>query len=408
MIALKKPEILILGAGYGGLMTAVNLQKKLGVDEAHITIINKHDYHYQSTWLHEGAAGTIHQDQIRIPIKDVITQHKVKFLKDTVIEIRPNEKQVILENNKLTYDYLVIGLGFEPETFGIKGLKEHALFIRSINSVRFIREHIEYCFAAYNNESEKRDELLTIVVGGAGFTGIELLGELANRIPELCREFDIDRRKVRLICVEAAPTALPGFNPALVEYAMNQLERKGIEFKIGTAIKECTETSIIVAKDENVEEIKAATVIWAAGVRGNSIVEKSGFEAMRGRVKVNSDLRAPGYDHVFIIGDCALVINEEIDRPYPPTAQIAIQMAETCADNLVALVRGKDNLKEFVPDIKGTVCSLGHDDAMGVVFGEKQLYGAQASIMKKVIDNRYLWKLGGLSLVLKKGKLNFF
>lgn len=405
---MKKPEILILGAGYGGMITAVNLQKKLAVDEAHITLVNKHEYHYQATWLHEGAAGTIHQDKIRIPIKDVIEQHKVKFIKDTVIEIRAEEKRVILENNELTYDYLVIGLGFESETFGIKGLKEYALSIRSINSVRYIREHIEYCFASYNNEPEKRDELLTIVVGGAGFTGIELLGELANRIPELCKEFDIDRQKVRVICVEAAPTALPGFNPALVEYAMNQLERKGIEFKIGTAIKECTETGIIVAKEDKEEVIKASTVIWAAGVRGSSIVEKSGFEAMRGRVKVNSDLRAPGYDNVFIIGDCALVINEEINRPYPPTAQIAIQMADTCAANIIALIRGKGEMQSFVPDIKGTVCSLGHDDAMGVVFGEKQLYGAQASFMKKVIDNRYLWKLGGLSLVLKKGKFNLF
>ncbi|MED4352313.1 NAD(P)/FAD-dependent oxidoreductase [Schinkia azotoformans] len=410
MIVLKRPNVVILGAGYGGIMTAVNLQKTLGVNEANITLVNKHNYHYQSTWLHEGAAGTLHHDKIRIPINDVIQPSKVNFIKDTVVEIKPQEKTVILEKGEpLSYDYLVIGLGFESETFGIKGLKEYAYSITSINSVRLIREHIEVCFAQYNNEVEKREELLTIVVGGAGFTGIEFLGELANRIPELCDEYDIDRKKVRVVCVEAAPTALPGFNQALVEYAMNHLEQRGVEFKIGTAIKECTPDGIVVSKDEVVEEIKAATVVWAAGVRGNSIVEKSGFEAMRGRVKVQPDLRAPDYDEVFIIGDCALLINEEINRPYPPTAQIAIQMADTCAANLAALIRGKEGeLKAFVPDIKGTVCSLGHDDAMGVVFGNHQLYGTQASIMKKMIDNRYLWKLGGLSLVLKKGKLNFF
>lgn len=410
MIVLKRPNVLILGAGYGGIMTAVNLQKTLGVNEANITLVNKHDYHYQSTWLHEGAAGTLHHDKIRIPIRDVIQPGKVNFIKDTVVEIKPQEKTVIIEKGEpLSYDYLVIGLGFESETFGIKGLKEYAYSITSINSVRLIREHLEVCFAQYNNEVEKREELLTIVVGGAGFTGIEFLGELANRIPELCEEYDIDRKKVRIVCVEAAPTALPGFNQALVEYAMNHLEQRGVEFKIGTAIKECTPDGIIVAKDEVVEEIKAETVVWAAGVRGNSIVEKSGFEAMRGRVKVQPDLRAPGYDEVFIVGDCALLINEEINRPYPPTAQIAIQMADTCAANVAALIRGKEGeLKSFVPDIKGTVCSLGHDDAMGVVFGNRQLFGTQAAIMKKVIDNRYLWKLGGLSLVLKKGKLKFF
>ena len=100
------------------------------------------------------------------------------------------------------------------------------------------------------------------------------MGELANRVPQLCKEFDIPREKVRVICVEAAPTALPGFDPELVEYAVTQLERKGIEFKIGTAIKECTEEGIIVSKDDQVEEIKSATVVWAAGVRGSHLIEK--------------------------------------------------------------------------------------------------------------------------------------
>ncbi|WP_070119444.1 NAD(P)/FAD-dependent oxidoreductase [Bacillus marinisedimentorum] len=403
---MNRPKILILGAGYGGIMTAVNLQKELKIDEAEITLINKHNYHYQTTWLHENAAGTLHHDKTRIPISDIIDKNKINFVEDSVTEIEPDTKRVLTENGEYTYDYLVVALGFEAETFGIKGLKENAFTINNINSARRIREHIEYMFAQYNQE--KRDELLTIVVGGAGFTGIEFVGELANRIPELCREFDIDRDKVRLINIEAAPTALPGFDPELVEYAMNLLERKGVEFKIGTTIKEATENSIIVSKDDVVEEIKAETIVWAAGVRGNSIVEKSGFEVMRGRVKVRNDLRDPNHDDVFIVGDCALIINEEIDRPYPPTAQIAIQEADTCAANLTKLIRGEENLEEFHPEIKGTVASLGEGEAIGVVFGDKKLFGSTAAAMKKVIDNRYLLKLGGPSMVLKKGKLKLF
>lgn len=407
MIRLKQPKILILGAGYGGIMTAVRLQKELGVNEADITLVNKHDYHYQSTWLHENAAGTLHHDQTRIKIADVIDRHKINFVQDTVIEIKPEEKKAILEDGELTYDYLVIGLGFEAETFGIQGLKEHAFSIANINAARKIKQHIEYMFACYNNEKEPREDLLTIVVGGAGFTGIEFVGELANRVPELCKEFDIDREKVRIVNVEAAPTALPGFDPELVEYAMSTLERKGVEFKIGTAIKECTENGIIVEKDGVVEEIKSATVVWAAGVRGNSIVENSGFETMRGRVKVRPDLRTPDYDDVFIVGDCALIINEEINRPYPPTAQIAIQQASTLAHNLKVLVRGEGEMQHFTPEIKGTVASLGKGDAIGVV-GERKLFGKTASAMKKIIDNRYLFLLGGPGMVLKKGKLNLF
>lgn len=175
---------------------------------------------------------------------------------------------------------------------------------------------------------------------------------------------------------------------------------------IGTPIKEATETGIIVGKGEDeVEEIKAGTVVWAAGVRGSSIIEKSGFEAMRGRVKVQPDLRVPGHDNVFIIGDSSLVINEEINRPYPPTAQIAMQQGGTCAHNLAALIREKGELQAFKPDIKGTVCSLGEDDAIGVAFGKKMM-GGTASFMKKMIDNRALFMIGGPSLVLKKGKFN--
>ncbi|MFB7139251.1 NAD(P)/FAD-dependent oxidoreductase [Gottfriedia sp. NPDC056225] len=404
---MNKPKIVILGAGYGGIITATRLQKTLSANEADITLVNKNSYHYQATWLHENAAGTLHHDRTRLDIKDVINQDKINFIQDTVTQIKPEEKKVILSSGELNYDYLVVGLGFESETFGIKGLKEHAFSIANINAARQIREHIDYSFSKYyNTPVEKRDDLLTIIVGGAGFTGIEFVGELANRVPELCKEYDIDREKVRIICVEAAPMVLPGFDPELVDYAVSQLEKKGVEFKIGTAIKECTEEGIIVAKGEVEEKINSATVVWAAGVRGNALVEQAGFEAMRGRVKVTKDMRVPGYDDVFIVGDSALLIDEASNRPYPPTAQIAIQQGFNVAHNLSVLVRGRGELEEFKPDIKGTVCSLGHDDAIGVVYGKK-LTGWKASFMKKVIDNRYLFVLGGPMLVLKKGKLNF-
>ncbi|MFG6117021.1 NAD(P)/FAD-dependent oxidoreductase [Halobacillus sp. MO56] len=405
---MKKPNIVILGAGYGGIMTAVKLQKSMGVNEANISLVNKHSYHYQTTWLHENAAGTLHHDRTRIQIKDVIDTSKVNFIQDTVISIQPDEKKVTLENTTLDYDYLVIGLGFEAETFGIPGLKEHAFGIKNINSSRLIRQHIEYNFAKYNNLKNPGEELLNIVVGGAGFTGIEFVGELANRVPELCKEYDIPREKVRIINVEAAPTALPGFDPALVEYAMNSLESRGVEFKIGAMIKEVTPEGLVYEKDEQRVEIPSNTVVWAAGVRGNSIVEESGFEAMRGRVKVREDMRTPDYDDVFVVGDCALIINEETDRPYPPTAQMAIQQADTVAHNVKVLARGEKELEPFEPNIQGTVASLGHDDAIGVVFDDKKLFGWSASVMKKVIDNRYLLKLGGIGLLLKKGKFNIF
>ncbi|MCD5325146.1 MULTISPECIES: NAD(P)/FAD-dependent oxidoreductase [Pontibacillus] len=405
---MNRPNIVVLGAGYGGMITTAKLQKMLGSNEANITLVNKHNYHYQTTWLHENAAGTLHHDRTRIKISDVINFNRVNFVQDTVVGLDPSSKKIQLENGELTYDYLVVGLGFEAATFGIQGLKEHAFTISNINAARLIREHIEYNFARYNNEKEERQDLLNIVVGGAGFTGIEFVGEIANKVPELCKEYDIPREKVRIINVEAAPTVLPGFDEELVEYAMNLLEGKGVEFKVGTMIKEVEEHKILVEKDEQQEEIPTNTVVWAAGVRGNSLVEEAGFETNRGRVPVRDDLRPNGYDDVFIVGDCALIMNPENDRPYPPTAQIAIQEAETTARNVKKIVNGEDNLESFKPDLKGTVASLGEGQAIGVVFGDKKLFGWTASVMKKIIDNRYLLKLGGIGLLLKKGKFNIF
>lgn len=387
-------------------MTVTRLVKKIGVNEADVTLVNKHNYHYETTWMHEASAGTLHHDRCRYQIKDVINTSRVNFVQDTVKKIDKEGKKVDLETGELSYDYLVVALGAVPETFGISGLKEYAFSISNINSSRQLREHIEYQFATYNTEAEKRPERLTIVVGGAGFTGIEFLGELGNRIPELCREYDIDRQQVRLICVEAAPSVLPGFDPELVDYAVNYLEGKGVEFKIGTAVKECTPDGIICGKDDQTEEIKAGTVVWAAGVRGNPIIEESGFENMRGRVKVKPDLRVEGHDDIFVIGDCSLIINEETERPYPPTAQISMQQGETCANNLAALIHGKET-ETFSFDNKGSVASLGEHDAIGVAFGRK-MTGTTASMMKKIIDNRSLFLIGGPGLVLKKGKFKFF
>ncbi len=391
------PKIVILGAGYGGIVTAIRLQKELNYNEAEVTLVNKHDYHYITTHLHMPAAGTDNPENARVNILKLIDEFKVDFVKSTVTQIRPHEKKVILEDGALSYDYLVVGLGGEPETFGIPGLREHAMNIRSINSVRFIREHIEYQFAKYKREPERTD-YLTFVIGGAGFTGIEFIGELADRIPELCKEFDVEPSLVKIYNIEAAPTALPGFDPELVEYAMKVLTDKGVTFKIGTAIKECTPEGVLIAGDEF---IKAATVIWTGGIRGNHVLDEAGFETMRGRIKVDPYLRIPQFDNIYVVGDCSIVMNDE-GRPFPPTAQIATQQGEMCAYNLIASIRGSQP-KEFKFSNKGVVASLGKGQAIGIV-GSRKLKGNIAAKMKKVIDMRYLYIIGGIPLVIRKGR----
>lgn len=392
------PRIVILGAGYGGIVTAIGLQKQLNINEADVTLVNKHDYHYITTHLHMPAAGTDNPENARVEISKLIDEFKIDFVKSTVLQIRPNEKKIILEDSTLSYDYLVVGLGGEPETFGIPGLKEYAMNIRSINSVRLIREHIEYQFAKFKREPSRTD-YITFVVGGAGFTGIEFIGELADRIPELCAEFDVDPSLVKIVNIEAAPTALPGFDPELVEYAVKVLSDKGIIFKISTAIKECTPDSVILA---NGEVIPTSTIVWTGGIRGSCLLEEAGFETSRGRIVVDPYLRTKEFDNVYVLGDSSIVLNEQ-GKPYPPTAQIAVQQGETCAHNLVAAIRNSP-LKEFHFINRGVVASLGKREAVGLV-GSRKIKGLTAALLKKVIEVRYLYKIGGIPLVIKKSRL---
>ncbi|WP_164669256.1 NAD(P)/FAD-dependent oxidoreductase [Virgibacillus doumboii] len=401
---MGKPKIVVLGAGYAGMMTTKRLMQKLRPEEAELVLVNKHNYHYQTTWLHEVAAGTVNQNQARMMISDVINPNRVSLIYDEVVEVKKDANRVVLKNSEITYDYLVISLGFETNTFGIKGMEKNAFSITDIESSRMIREHIEYQFAKYSTSDKKNDDDLTILVGGGGFTGIEFVGELAEKVPELCKKYDIDRSKARIINVEAAPRILPGFNEDLVAYAKKSLQDRGVEIREGAKISECKKNSFVIGEGDETEEIKAGTIVWTGGVTGNSILSKSGFEITKGKVTVEGDMRAPGEDNIFILGDCAWVMNKEEGRPFPPTAQAAMQHADTCSSNLKALLHGGP-LEDFVFDDKGTVASLGEKDAMGTVFDDHLLYGTSATAMKKVIDNRYLFLLGGPKLILKKGKL---
>jgi len=398
---MNRSKIVILGAGYAGITTAKRLQQQLSPEEAEIVLINKHNYHYESTWLHEVAAGTINHNQARYMISDVINPNRVRLIYDAVVEIKKDDQRVILENSEIEYDYLVVALGFVTNTFGIKGMDEHAFFIQDIDSSRLIREHIEYQFAQYASGEITDESALTILVGGGGFTGIEFVGELADIVPKLCKQYDIPRHKAKIINVEAAPSILPMFDEDLVTYAKESLEARGVEFRIGAAISECTPEGFIVGEDN--ELLKAGTSVWTGGVTGNPVLGNSGFELVKGKVNVDADLRHPEEANMFILGDCSWVMNQETGRPYAPTAQLAMQEADTVAYNIKALIQNQP-LKEFKFDDKGTVASLGKSDAIGNVFDDTKLRGKSAAAMKKVVDDRALFLVGGPKLVLKKGK----
>ncbi|RDU38321.1 FAD-dependent oxidoreductase [Neobacillus piezotolerans] len=394
---VKKEKIVILGGGYAGLLTAVTLQKKVHGKRAEITLVNKNDYHYLTTKVHESGAGTIQAESIVFPIKELIDSERVNFIKDEVIGIDIATKTVTLKNNELNYDYLVLTIGGVPQTYGLPGVNEHAFFLFDWEGTNRLRWHIEEQIEKYlEDHDEKR---LCFVIGGAGFSGMEFIYELTEKLPELCDEYGIGLDLVKVICVEAHDELLKGYESSMVKDAKKAFEKIPAEFRTGTTIASCTETEVRFTDGSTIE---TNTFIWAGGVKGNPLLEGLGFKTFRdGRVIVNEYCEVPGYRDVYVLGDASVSFSPE-GNPYPPTAQIALQQGQYCGRNLAAKIYGVA-IKPFKYIHRGTVMSMGHKNATGVVYG-KAIHGRFASFMKWVIEKRYFFMLGGPRLLLKEIK----
>ena len=400
---MGKTKIVIVGAGYGGLASVVTLQRKIALDTVDITLINKNDYHYETTWLHEAAAGAISANDVCYEIEPLLKQG-VRFVQATVETLDVEQQQVLTSHGTYEYDYLIVGLGFEAQHYNIPGIEQHALTISNALAASKVWAHVNAQFARY--EQYGRLEDATIVVGGAGFTGIEFLGTFVDQLPKLAAAYHIPLETLRVICVESATTILPDFPETLAQYAQQALTARGVEWMTQTAIIGCTDKGITVRQQQQESFIPTTTIIWTAGVKGSSIVEASSLPSAGGRVQVLPTLNVEQYPNVFVVGDCSIVIDRYEQKPYPPTAQLAMQQGETIALNLQRLFADKP-MVPFMPNLKGSVCSLGKGDGIALVKG-REYTGRKAAVLKKMIDNHALFLVGGPGLIAKKGKFNIF
>lgn len=392
---MSKPKIVILGAGYGGIITTKRLEKLLKSGEADVTIVNKHDYHYITTQLHKTGVGTASDRQIAMSIPELIDSSKTHFKRGEVASIDIQNKEVLLVGgDNLEYDYLLVALGFEVATYGVPGVKENAFEIRSFRSSKALYHQIVKQLTLYKEDQDP--SRLSFVVAGGGFTGVEMLGELADGLPRLCKKYDVPFEKVKIYAVEAAPTVLPFFPEQSIQYTTEVLEKRNIELYTSIKLLECTPEKIVLEKGV---EIPTRTVIWSCGVKANSVLQKCGFPLVKGKVPVDSHLRVENMKDVFSIGDCALFMKNE-KSSLPPTAQVALQEADICAKNIVATLRG-ENLQTFEYHHKGSVASIGNKAAVGLV-GKLRLSGIIGAFLKQVIEARYLFNLGGPALIFKQ------
>ena len=394
MSDLKK--IVILGAGYAGVEAAKVLSKKFKKDHSvEITLINDNPFQTLLTELHEIAGHRTDKESVMVDLYNVFKATKVNFVRDRIESIDYEAKTLTSNKETYKYDYLVLGCGAEPAYFGIEGVKEYGFTIWSLKDALKIREHVEKSFEIARDEKDvtKRKELLSFVVAGAGFTGIETVGELFEWKDVLCDKYGIDTNEVTIYNVEAMPTILPILRPSLQTKAANFLTKKGVKLMTNSPIVKATPDGIVL-KDG--QEIKTKTLIWTCGVQGNSFTVSTGLtQGKRNRVQVNDYMQSMDKEEVYLVGDNAYY---EIDgKPIPQIVETALQTGECAAHNIAAAIT-KTEKKKFALNTHGFMVSIGSHYCVAELMGTP-LSGFLAMASKHLVNLHYLWGVGGLRLI---------
>jgi NADH:ubiquinone reductase (H+-translocating) len=384
-------QIVILGAGYGGLLTALSARKYLSKAQAQITVVNQYPTHQIITELHRLAAGSISEQAVSMPLEKLFKGKDIDLKIAKVDTFSVDKKQVKLaDGSTLSYDALVVALGSVTAYFGIPGLEENSMVLKSANDANKIHRHIEARIREYAQTKNEADA--TILIGGGGLTGVELVGEIADKMPMLARSHGVDPKEIKLMLVEAGPKILPVLPDHLIVRATASLEGRGVQFLTGLPVTN-VEGNAVDLKDG--QKIITNTFVWTGGVQGNPLVAESGLEVNRGRASVNDYLQSVSHPDVFVAGDSAVYFGAD-GRPFPPTAQIAWQMGELIGYNLFAYLENK-SFQEFSPVNSGTLASLGRKDGVAMIGANSiPLKGLPATLMKEASNVRYLSHIKGL------------
>jgi len=354
------PQVVIVGAGFGGLWAARRLRNA----DVQVTVLDRNNYHLFQPLLYQVATAGLAPSDIAWPIRSILSRQKnATVLMDVVTGVDTASREVITAGSRLRYDYLVLATGAEPAYFGHDEWMRHAPGLKTIDDATWIRRKILLAFerAEMEPDESERRRLLTFVIVGAGPTGVELAGtiaELAQRA--LARDFRrIDSREARIILVEAGARVLPAFGERSSAYTLRALNTLGVELRQGSGVTSCTEDGVSVAG----EDIPSATVLWAAGIRATPAGQWLGAGTDRaGRVLVEPDLSVPGLPDVFVIGDAATVMSN--GKPVPGVAPAAKQQGSYVAGRILNRMRGKPGGAPFVYRDYGNFATIGRKAAV--------------------------------------------
>jgi NADH dehydrogenase len=366
-----KPRIVIVGAGFGGLAVAQSFRHV----DADITLIDRQNHHLFQPLLYQVATAGLSPADIAWPVRYLMRrQPNTRVLMGEIRAVDPVRKVVTLDAGPIAYDCLVLATGATHGYFGRDEWARYAPGLKTLDDATAMRRRLLLAFerAEMTSNPEENARLLTIVIVGGGPTGVELAGavaELARRA--LARDFrSIDPRRTRVILVEAGPRLLANFPDSLSRYTGRALEQLGVEVRLGQAVTHCDADGVRIGD----ETLRAGTVVWAAGVAASPPARWLGVAADRaGRVPVTPQLRAPGLEDVWVIGDAALAKNPD-GAPQPGIAPVAKQQGRYVARAIAARIEGRAPPPPFEYRDRGLLATIGRKSAV-IAWGRLRLRG---------------------------------
>jgi len=396
-------RVLIVGGGYAGVSVAKVLEKNYRKrDDVEIVLVDRNPFHTLMTELHEVAGWRTEPESVQVPFRKIFGGSKVKIVTDTVKSVDFASNEVTLSTGKMKYDHVVIGSGADPDFFLVPGIKENAFTLWSFDDAIKLRRHFEdiWARAAAESDTDKRKKLLTFAVAGAGFTGIEMVGEILELRKVMCAKHHIDPKDVRVIVIEALPYILAMLAESQRVKARAYLDKMGCEILLSAPITGAGK-GIINLKDGST--VEAGTFIWTCGVSGSHFSGSLGLEAKRNRILANENMRVEGHDNVWVAGDNLWFA--EGGKPLPQIVETAHQTGEVAAHNIIASIDG-GTMKSFKSNYHGFMVSIGGKYGVADAGGIKTS-GFFAMAMKHMINLYYLFTIAGINQCWEYGKHEF-
>lgn len=358
----KKKRIIIVGGGFAG----INLAKKIDPNLYRIMLIDQLNYHQFQPLLYQVATSQIEASDVSFPLRYIFRKSKLRIRLAKVSSVNTEEKYISTGIGNIRYDYLVLAIGCTTNFFGNERIKQHCLNLKTTLDAVAVRNHILELFEKIiTADKAERDSLQNIVVVGAGPTGVELAGAIAeikkNILPKDYHRVDFSL--LRIILIEGSGHTLNNLSSNAKAKSEMYLKKLGVEVVTNTIVKDY-DGALLITNNPNYSEIKTKTVIWTAGIIGNTIGGlPEGSKAPAGRITVTRTNQIIGLDNVFAVGDVALMVTEKYPKGHPQLANVAISQAKNLAQNLNNLSKGKP-LTNYEYKDNGSMATIGKNKAV--------------------------------------------